>query len=280
MGVNSVSSQSKELAAIESTLKQLREANKLSAINLYLLGVLLKQKDCKEEAREVFIEALNKMPLLWSAWLELASMTSQADARPKVFDKLRDHWAKNFYYAGFFLDHQQAKDSIDISCALYKTFKGSVFIMNQIAHASYVALEYDIAIDWFQRLLRQDPFRYENLDLYSNILYIKERYGELANLAFTVFQNDKYRPESCCVVGNYYSLRGDHQKSALYFMRAIKLDRKFISAWTLMGHEYLEMKNASAAIESYRTAVDADPTDFRAWYGLGQAYEIDRKSVV
>ena len=39
-------------------------------------------------------------------------------------------------------------------------------------------------------------------------------------------------------------------------MRAIKLDKKFISAWTLMGHEYLEMKNTSAAIESYRTAVE------------------------
>jgi len=57
-------------------------------------------------------------------------------------------------------------------------------------------------------------------------------------------------------------------------MRAIKLDKKFISAWTLMGHEYLEMKNAGAAIESYRTAVDAEPSDFRAWYGLGQAYEM------
>jgi anaphase-promoting complex subunit 8 len=124
--------------------------------------------------------------------------------------------------------------------------------------------------------LRKDPFRYENLDLYSNILYIKENYGELANLAFNVFQNDKYRPESCCVIGNYYSLRGDHQKSALYFMRAIKLDKKFISAWTLMGHEYLEMKNTSAAIESYRTAVDTDSTDFRAWYGLGQAYEMNQ----
>jgi ABC-type phosphate/phosphonate transport system ATPase subunit len=33
--------------------------------------------------------------------------------------------------------------------------------------------------------------------------------------------------------------------------------------------EYLEMKNTNAAIESYRTAVDIDPKDFRAWYGLG-----------
>ena len=41
-----------------------------------------------------------------------------------------------------------------------------------------------------------------------------------------------------------------------------------------MGHEYLELKSTSAAIEAYRTAVDIDPTDFRAWYGLGQTYEI------
>lgn len=53
-------------------LKEMRERKQLNAINLYLLGVILKQKNCKEEAREVLIEALNKMPLLWSAWLELA----------------------------------------------------------------------------------------------------------------------------------------------------------------------------------------------------------------
>ena len=113
------------------------------------------------------------------------------------------------------------------------------------------------------------------MDLYSNILYIKENYGELAHLAYKVFHNDKYRPESCCVIGNYYSLRGDHAKAVLYFNRALKLDNKFLSAWTLMGHEYLEMKNISAAINSYRTAVDIDPKDFRAWYGLGQTYEIN-----
>jgi anaphase-promoting complex subunit 8 len=145
-----------------------------------------------------------------------------------------------------------------------------------VAHASYTSQEYDIALDWFEKLIQIDPFRFENMDLYSNILYIKENYGDLAHLAYKVFHNDKYRPESCCVIGNYYSLRGDHAKAVLYFNRALKLDNKFLSAWTLMGHEYLEMKNISAAINSYRTAVDIDPKDFRAWYGLGQTYEINQ----
>lgn len=43
-----------------------------------------------------------------------------------------------------------------------------------------------------------------------------------------------------------------------------------------MGHEYLEMKNTNAAIDSYRTAVDIYSKDYRAWYGLGQAYEINQ----
>ena len=68
-----------------------------------------------------------------------------------------------------------------------------------------------------------------------------------------------------------------------------------------MGHEYMEMKNTSAAIESYRQALgtfsylptvtlysisplffncsifycpEVSPRDYRAWYGLGQTYEI------
>lgn len=41
-----------------------------------------------------------------------------------------------------------------------------------------------------------------------------------------------------------------------------------------MGHEYVELKNNHAAIESYRRAVDINRKDYRAWYGLGQAYEV------
>lgn len=57
------------------------------------------------------------------------------------------------------------------------------------------------------------------------------------------------------VSGNYYSLRGDHQKAVVYFQRALKLNPYYLSAWTLMGHEFMEMKNTNAAIHSYRQAI-------------------------
>ena len=56
----------------------------------------------------------------------------------------------------------------------------------------------------------------------------------------------------------------------LYFKRALQLDSHYLSAWTLMGHEYVEIRNTAAAIEAYRRALDINSRDYRAWYGLGQ----------
>lgn len=71
------------------------------------------------------------------------------------------------------------------------------------------------------------------------------------------------------------------------------LNREYLPAWTLMGHEFVELKNSHAAIEAYRKAIgqchprqlrfgsepsaeeaDINAKDYRAWYGLGQAYEL------
>ena len=88
----------------------------------------------------------------------------------------------------------------------------------------------------------------QGMDTYSNILYVKEEFAALSALAHRVAAADKYRPEACCIVGNYYSLRGQHEKAVDYFRRALKLNRHYLSAWTLMGHEYVELKNPQAAI--------------------------------
>jgi anaphase-promoting complex subunit 8 len=55
--------------------------------------------------------------------------------------------------------------------------------------------------------------------------------------------------------GNFYGLRGDHEKAIMYFKRALKLNSSYLAAWTLMGHEFIELKNTNAAIQAYRAAV-------------------------
>ncbi|EFH51348.1 predicted protein, partial [Arabidopsis lyrata subsp. lyrata] len=139
--------------------------------------------------------------------------------------------------------------------------------------AQYCLREFDHVEIMFREHLRNDPYRMEDMDLYSYVLYAKEACAALSYLAHKVVLTDKYRPESCCIISNYYNLKGQHEKAVMYFRRALKLN-KYLSAWTLMGHEYVEMKNTHAAIDAYRRAVDINPCDYRAWYGLGQAYEM------
>ena len=92
------------------------------------------------------------------------------------------------------------------------------------------------------------PAHLQGMDIYSNILYVKEEFAALSALAHRVAASDKYRPEACCVVGNYYSLRGQHERAVQYFRRALRLNPAYLAAWTLMGHEYVELKNPPAAI--------------------------------
>eukprot|EP00357_Protocruzia_adherens_P001976 CAMPEP_0114978578 /NCGR_PEP_ID=MMETSP0216-20121206/3886_1 /TAXON_ID=223996 /ORGANISM="Protocruzia adherens, Strain Boccale" /LENGTH=544 /DNA_ID=CAMNT_0002339793 /DNA_START=121 /DNA_END=1755 /DNA_ORIENTATION=+ len=262
----------RELNNIKTDLGKLYEEDRLNELNLYLYGIVLKETGQKDAAKQAFIKSINAYPLIWSVWVDLCGILDKNDKNLVL--SLKDHWMKNFFIANYYLEMQLEAESLFINNILLQTFPDSLYIFDQIAQASYNNQEFDTAMDHFKHISTVDPYRYENTDSYSNILYIKEDAGELSYLAYKTFNNDKYRPETCCVVGNYYSLKGEHEKAIMYFKRAIKLDRNFLSAWTLMGHEYLETKNAPAAIEAYRTAVDVNPNDYRAWYGLGQTYEL------
>jgi len=73
--------------------------------------------------------------------------------------------------------------------------------------------------------------------------------------SLTFFFPLTYFLNSLSLLGNYYSLRSEHKKAILYFERCLKLNSNYFSAWTLMGHEYIQIKNTNAAIEAYRRAI-------------------------
>lgn len=68
---------------------------------------------------------------------------------------------------------------------------------------------------------------------------------------------DAKRRSALACAGNFYSSRGEHPKAITYFRRALQLNRNYLPAWTLMGHEFVEMRNSHAAIEAYRRAAGA-----------------------
>jgi anaphase-promoting complex subunit 8 len=219
--------------------------------------------DLRDEARRMMGESCAAFPLNWCAWLELASLSQSYQQVDEL--NLPDHWIKAFFYAHMDLELQRNKQGLARYQELSTLFPDSHYVQSQMALASYNMRDFNKAQGLFEKILKEDPYRLDNLDTYSNILYVREQKTQLSFVAHNALRNEKYRPETCCIVGNYYSLKSQHEKAVLYFKRALQLNHQYLSAWTLMGHEYVEMRNTAAAIEAYRRALDITQRDYRAW---------------
>ncbi|KAK1136234.1 hypothetical protein K0M31_000799 [Melipona bicolor] len=256
-----------------SDLRKDHMADKLDGFSLYLFGVTLKKLQLTREAMDVLVEATHKQPMHWGSWLELASLITDREKLENLC--LPNHWIKHFFMAHMYLELQLIDEGLALYCKLQSMgFEKNGYVLAQTAMTVNYRRDVDNAIETFKKIIKADPYCLDNMDTYSNILYVKEMKVELAYLAHRATEIDKYRLETCCIVGNYYSLRGDHQKASMYFHRALKLNPQYLSAWTLLGHEFMEMRNTNGAIHSYRQAIEVNKRDYRAWYGLGQTYEI------
>ena len=240
---------------------------------LYILGLALIELKEEASARGVLVASVCAYPCNWSAWTALQSLCPYVDTVESL-NLPEQHFATPFFKAALSLDLQDSTSALKQYDIAAKLFPKSDIVYKGVALAYNNIQLYEEAEKMFDRLLQNDPHRIDDMDIYSNIIYVKEDHASLALLARRCSETDPYRPESCCVIGNYYSLRGQHEKAIVYFRRALKLDPGYIPAWTLMGHEFVELKNPSAAIECYQKAVSRRPNDYRAWYGLGQTYEL------
>ena len=241
----------------------------------YLYGIVLAKGKSEKDARMSLLRSVNRCPYNWGAWLELGGLLDSVEELERIVPELPQNLMTLIFRLYSSQELYQSTQQIHSQLSeLQKVFPESQFLKAQRALLFYHSKDFGEAESIFSALLHSDPHRIDSLDHYSNILYVLGARPKLAFLAQIATATDKFRPETCCVVGNYYSLKSEHEKAVMYFRRALTLDRNFLSAWTLMGHEYVEMKNTHAAIESYRRAVDINRKDYRAWYGLGQTYEV------
>jgi len=265
-----------ELKAMEEHLAALHGRGALDGLGLYLYGITLRGLEMKAEARRVLLQSVRAFPCNWSAWLDIVAICSDLNDITDVRQQLEapDHWMVLFFQAALHMELQRNDDAKDIYTELRRVFPDSTYILSQVATCQYNMRNFDASQVLFDEVRKRDPYKLASLDTYSNILYVKEDSASLSHLARQAVKIDKYTPEACCIIGNYYSLKGEHEKSVTYFQRGLSLNRNFTPAWILMGHEYMEMRNAPAAIDAYRTAVSINHRDYRAWYGLGQTYEL------
>ncbi|CAK7200991.1 Anaphase-promoting complex subunit 8 [Sporothrix eucalyptigena] len=241
----------------------------------YLYGMVLAKEKNEKEAMEWFIRSVHRFPMNWGCWQEMTMLIARVDELNKIAPRLPQNIVSFLFHLHASLELYQQGHNLATSVEqLLSIFPGSSFLLTCNALLAYHSKDLIAAEQHFSTLLAQHPHRLDALDHYSNILYVLNMRPKLAFLAHLCSSLDKFRAETCVVIGNYYSLLSAHEKAVQYFRRALALDRGCLSAWTLMGHEYVELKNTHAAIESYRRAIDVNRRDYRAWYGLGQTYEV------
>uniref|UniRef100_A0A1I7XS61 TPR_REGION domain-containing protein n=1 Tax=Heterorhabditis bacteriophora TaxID=37862 RepID=A0A1I7XS61_HETBA len=180
-------------------------------------------------------------------------------------------WFAGLALARFHFDRHAIKKS---EVLVARGMTGIPMIMTQIAACSNHIHEHDTTLEMFKRIQEMDPFRIDHMNLYSDSLYIRGERVLLADLAHTFFRTHKFTWETCCIVGNYYGMRRENEQAIRFFQRALRLNPGVASIWVLIGHEFMELKNNSAACMSYRKAIEVDESDYRGWYGLGQLYDI------
>lgn len=270
------------LGKIMGDIDLYHEKNDENAHLQFLAGIIYNKKKKHSMAQQRLFSSVKLFPYNWSCWQELIATIPTFEEAQVFIQQVRKkepafagHIMFQFFEVVLLQEfYQQLEAFTEKVLSLVELFPEFIFLKIQNFLVAYHGLDYFQAEQMFDEIIAKDPLRLDDLDTYSNMLYVMEKKSKLSYLAHYASQVDNYRSETCCIVANYHSMKGEHEKAIMYYKRALLLNKNCLSAWTLMGHEFVELKNSHAAIESYRRAVDINPKDFRAWYGLGQAYEV------
>uniref|UniRef100_A0A915AXM4 Cdc23 domain-containing protein n=1 Tax=Parascaris univalens TaxID=6257 RepID=A0A915AXM4_PARUN len=266
-----------DMDALHAELCELghRAPQYFDAFLFYVLGKVRLSLKLVEKAEQAFVESVRANRSFWPSWQELAHLISSPDKADTEEYVDAEYWVCRFFKADLLFRFHLHKAAIDEYEKIGESGFGDMpYLISQTAAALNYLQEHDLALEMFEKAHKADPLRVDQLHLYSDSLFVRGMRAELASLVHSFYRTHKFTWEVCCAVANYYSLRGDHEKSVVFLQRSLKLNPNNSSVWTLIGHEFMEQKNNSAACLAYRKAVQSDPKDYRGWYGLGQLYDI------
>ncbi|KAL1296648.1 hypothetical protein AAFC00_000131 [Neodothiora populina] len=174
------------------------------------------------------------------------------------------------YYA---LSRYEVPTAVETFKSLPVAQRETPWVLAQLGKAYYEAADYAAAESCFARMMKLQPTRLEDAEVYSNVLWQLKKPIQLAFLAHTLKDVDFDAPQTWCAVGNAFSLNREHEQAIACFKRATQVDSGFSYAWTLMGHELLTNEEFDEALSSFRKGIGSERRAYGAWYGLGKCYE-------
>ncbi|EPQ65717.1 Subunit of the Anaphase-Promoting Complex-Cyclosome [Blumeria graminis f. sp. tritici 96224] len=195
-------------------------------------------------------------------------LSRQEDSIKALFELLQR--LGSGYYA---LSRFQCAEALQIYSSLPKIHRDTPWIIAQLGRVYYEQAAYNEAEKFYKRLRQMVPTRFEDMEIYSTILWHLKREIDLAFLAYELIEASWDSPQAWCALGNSWSLSREHEQALKCFKRATQLNPTFAYAFTLQGHEHVSNEEYDKALVSYRSGMAADKRHYNAWYGVARVYE-------
>ncbi|CAG8449157.1 6176_t:CDS:10 [Ambispora leptoticha] len=188
-------------------------------------------------------------------------------ARIEILDLLKK-CARGLSYISEFECHKAITAFAELPKVQYETS----WVYAQLGKAHFELVDYPRAEHCFQWVRNLEPFRMEDMEIYSTALWHMRKDVALSALAHELVEYDRRSPQAWCAVGNCFSRQQEQDMALKCFQRAIQLDPSFTYAHTLSGHECMANGNFEKAQEHFRNAINTNRRHYNAWYGLANYY--------
>ncbi|RIA95275.1 hypothetical protein C1645_816869 [Glomus cerebriforme] len=146
------------------------------------------------------------------------------------------------------------------------------WVQSHMGKACFEMVDYSSAERFFQKARQLEPYRLEDMEIFSTTLWHLRKDAVLSTLAHELVEFERLSPQAWCAVGNCFSRQQEHDLALKCFQRAIQLDPKFTYAHTLSGHESMANGNFEKAQEHFRNALNTNKRHYNALYGLANYY--------
>ena len=176
--------------------------------------------------------------------------------------------------SGYFaLSRYDCMEALQVYSSLPRAQQDTPWVLTQIGKAYYEQAAYADAETYYRKIRTMAPTRFEDMEVYSTILWHLKKETDLSFLAHELIDADWHSPYAWCALGNAWSLAREHEQALRCFKRATQLNPKFAYAFTLQGHEHVANEEYDKALAAYRHGMAADKRHYNAYYGVGRVYE-------
>ncbi|KAF2858005.1 TPR-like protein [Piedraia hortae CBS 480.64] len=226
----------------------------------------------KEKEKEKDKEKRRERPTVAAAATRPQASMPDVQAEQQAMVSLLDNFrqlAIGFYAASRF----ETDKAIDAFTSLSTAQRDTPWVLAQLGKVYYEAADNENAEECFARLLKIQPSRLEDMEVYSTVLWHLKKEATLVYLCHLLRDHNYNAPQTWCAIGNAFSLQREHDFAINAFKRSTQLDPKFAYGWTLMGHECIANEEYDAALTAFRRSLGVDKRCYNGWYGLGKTYE-------